>query len=117
MAGETEATSCDPTGKSDIQRKYGSMTISDNPQVVASAATPAKTTQNMARTGHTPAPPMPVPLPSQGHEQLHLSGGEPMVKPKQLIRFIDAVGRKFSFPFHACQTWAVRTLASYSGRF
>ena len=24
------------------------------------------------------------------------------------IRFKDAVGRKFSFPFHLCATWAVR---------
>ena len=30
----------------------------------------------------------------------------PVQKP---IRFKDAVGRKFSFPFHLCKTWAVST--------
>lgn len=29
---------------------------------------------------------------------------------KAPIRFKDAVGRKFSFPFHLCQTWGVRYL-------
>jgi DNA-directed RNA polymerase alpha subunit len=26
---------------------------------------------------------------------------------KALIKFTDAIGRKFSFPFHLCQTWTV----------
>ena len=32
-------------------------------------------------------------------------------KDKAPIRFKDAVGRKFSFPFHLCQTWQVCTNA------
>jgi hypothetical protein len=28
-------------------------------------------------------------------------------KPQKPIKFKDAVGRKFSFPFHLCKTWAV----------
>jgi hypothetical protein len=33
---------------------------------------------------------------------------KPKAEKKKPLRFKDAVGRKFSFPFHLCQTWAVR---------
>lgn len=33
---------------------------------------------------------------------------------KKPIRFKDAVGRKFSFPFHLCATWGVSSLVHYS---
>lgn len=32
----------------------------------------------------------------------------PPEEKKKPIKFKDAVGRKFSFPFHLCKTWAVR---------
>jgi hypothetical protein len=34
---------------------------------------------------------------------------EANVLEKAPIRFKDAVGRKFSFPFHLCKTWSVCT--------
>lgn len=36
----------------------------------------------------------------------------PPPEKKAPIKFKDAVGRKFSFPFHLCQTWAVSALCS-----
>lgn len=32
---------------------------------------------------------------------------KPSDAPKAPIRFKDAVGRKFNFPFHLCKTWKV----------
>lgn len=31
--------------------------------------------------------------------------------PRPAIKFKDAVGRKFSFPWHLCKTWKVRSTA------
>lgn len=36
----------------------------------------------------------------------------PPEDPLQLVRFKDAVGRKFSFPFDMVKTWQVRELDS-----
>jgi hypothetical protein len=35
--------------------------------------------------------------------------GKPTLEKKAPIRFEDAVGRKFNFPFHLCATWSVST--------
>ena len=37
------------------------------------------------------------------------------IEKKKPIKFKDAVGRKFSFPFHLCNTWHVRIQRSYIG--
>lgn len=43
------------------------------------------------------------------------AGSPPAEAPKKPLRFKDAVGRKFSFPFHLCATWAVsKTLIFWS---
>lgn len=36
------------------------------------------------------------------------AANQPPPPPKKPIKFKDAVGRKFSFPFHLCNTWQVR---------
>jgi hypothetical protein len=39
--------------------------------------------------------------------------GEPNASgTKATIKFKDAVGRKFSYPWHLCKTWKVRSLQS-----
>ncbi|KAH0558806.1 hypothetical protein GP486_004551 [Trichoglossum hirsutum] len=39
---------------------------------------------------------------------------KPKPEKKKPLKFKDAVGRKFSFPFHLCQTWVVRIPVSLS---
>ena len=39
----------------------------------------------------------------------------PPEEKKKPIKFKDAVGRKFSFPFHLCNTWMVCHLPRYLG--
>src|SRR5690606_3657841 len=44
----------------------------------------------------------------QEETKQQLAAEEKKKAEKAPIRFKDAVGRKFSFPFHLCQTWNVR---------
>lgn len=44
------------------------------------------------------------------NETERLRPGDDMLKPP--IKFKDAVGRKFSFPWHLCKIWKVRNLYS-----
>jgi hypothetical protein len=41
---------------------------------------------------------------------------KPPAEKKKPIKFKDAIGRKFSFPFELCATWQVRNLADYNAR-
>lgn len=45
--------------------------------------------------------------PDKGKGRLNISSEN---EANKAIKFTDAVGRKFSHPFHLCRTWAVSTL-------
>ncbi|KAH0536223.1 hypothetical protein FGG08_006890 [Glutinoglossum americanum] len=115
--GEAETSLCGPDEKPGIRYKDRCMTLGDDPRVENSVAIPAKIAKTMVQIAQPPAAEKPMvvgrslaqpissSLASQEQDQHHSSGEEHVVKAKPLIRFIDAVGRKFSLPFHKCQTW------------
>lgn len=50
---------------------------------------------------------------SRGKGKAHEAEGAKIEAKQKPIRFKDAVGRKFSFPFHLCNTWAVSVTTSF----
>jgi hypothetical protein len=48
-------------------------------------------------------------------EEAAAAANIPQLEKKKPIKFKDAVGRKFSFPFHLCSTWQVSSLSPKPG--